>query len=77
MGEDSAEKKFTPIRQRALADLTSQLDEEIRRLQSLAQVNPNVRQEEIDFMIARKNQLSASVTQSQIRLDAVRLILVA
>ncbi|SVB44162.1 uncharacterized protein METZ01_LOCUS197016, partial [marine metagenome] len=75
--EDTAGKKFTPIRQRALADLTSQLDEEIRRLRSLAQVNPNVRQEEIDFMIARKNRLSAAVTQSQIRLDAVRLILVA
>ena len=75
--EDVAREKFVPIRQQALADMSSQLDEEIRRLQALAQVNPNVRPEEIDFMVDRKNQLSAVIAKSQIRLDAVRLILVA
>jgi len=75
--EATAEMKFSPIRETALDDMTTKLDDEIRRLKALADVNPNVRPEEIDFMLARKTALSAAIRQSQIRLDAVRLILVA
>ena len=52
---NSAESKFSPIKQKALAEMASHLDEEIVRLQSLAKVNSSVRKAEIDFMIDRKN----------------------
>ena len=75
--EKAAEEKFLPIRQSALRDMKLNLEEEITRLEALAKVNPNIRHDEIDFLVKRKETLSVAISQSQIRLDAVRLILVA
>ncbi len=74
---NAAEGKFKPIKLQALDKMTSHLDDEIGRLKALAKVNPSIRKEEIDFMIDRRDHLAGAINKSQIRLDAVRLILVA
>jgi len=75
--ETVAENKFEPIRADALARMTEQLGLEISRLKALAEVNPNVRADEIAFLENQKAQLTEAIDQSQVRLDAVRLIIAA
>ncbi len=47
---------------------------EIERLKALQQVNPNVRDEEIRFFEQQLQQLTAALQSSNLRLDAVRVI---
>lgn len=47
---------------------------EIERLKALQQVNPNVRDEEIQFFEQQLQQLTAALQSSNLRLDAVRVI---
>ncbi|GAB2196006.1 RNA polymerase-associated protein RapA [Sessilibacter sp. MAH4] len=54
--------------------LTAQQNYEIDRLKALAQVNPNIRQEEIDFLEAEKAELLGYLDQAQVRLDAIRIL---
>lgn len=73
--EGIARQKFEPMRQRSLQSMQEALAAEIARLSSLAQVNPNVRQDEIDFLDASRDSLAGYINNAQIRLDAVRLII--
>lgn len=50
------------------------LTNEINRLKALKKINPNVRDEEIDFFEQQLSALESMLTQSQMRLDALRLI---
>ena len=74
---DGARLKFEPVRQRALADMTDQLTREVNRLRALADVNPNVRAEEIQFLAERRDTLESAIRNAQVRLEAVRLIVTA
>ncbi|MBS0299839.1 MAG: RNA polymerase-associated protein RapA [Proteobacteria bacterium] len=47
---------------------------EIERLKALQQVNPNVRDEEIQFFEQQLQQLTGALKSSNLRLDAVRVI---
>ncbi len=47
---------------------------EIQRLKALQQVNPNVRDEEIQFFEQQLAQLTGALKSSNLRLDAVRVI---
>ncbi len=47
---------------------------EIERLKALQQVNPNVRDEEIQFFEQQLQQLTGALASSHLRLDAVRVI---
>lgn len=47
---------------------------EIERLKALQQVNPNVRDEEIQFFEQQLQQLTVALQSSNLRLDAVRVI---
>jgi len=53
---------------------TETLSEEIERLKALYQVNPNVRQEEIDFFETQLNTLNSVLDTVKPRLDALRVI---
>ena len=75
--EAVAEGKFEPIRADALARMTEQLASEVSRLKALAEVNPNVRPDEIAFLENQRAQLTEAIDKSQVRLDAVRLIIAA
>ena len=50
------------------------LTNEVDRLKALKKVNPNVRDEEIDFFEQQLSALESMLTQSQMRLDALRVI---
>lgn len=59
----------------ATAKVTEQLNGELSRMKALKAVNPNVRQEEIDYL---QQHLAASqhfLGQAQIRLDALRVVM--
>ncbi|MGV0034053.1 MAG: RNA polymerase-associated protein RapA [Candidatus Azotimanducaceae bacterium WSBS_2022_MAG_OTU7] len=74
---DIAQVKFAPIKTEALNSMGSHLGNEVKRLKALAQVNPNVRPEEVEFLEQRLRLLTSAIKSSQIRLDAVRLIIAA
>jgi ATP-dependent helicase HepA len=52
-----------------------QLGEQISRLRSLQQTNPNVRDDEIKQLSDEKDQLLEYIQHPQLRLDALRLII--
>ena len=64
------------IREKALAAMHAELEAEQQRLQALAQVNPNIRQQEVDFLTQRRAQLADSIQSAELRLDAVRVAIV-
>ena len=72
-----AQVKFAPIKTKALDSMSSHLGNEVNRLKALAQVNPNVRPEEVEFLEDRLRLLTSAIESSQIRLEAVRLIIAA
>ncbi len=58
-----------------LSAMNSTLQSEIGRLQQLARVNPNIRQEEIDYLHTIQADLAEYINSAIPRLDAVRLII--
>lgn len=64
------------IRQQALDAMHAELEAEQQRLQALAEVNPTIRQQEIDFLAQRRAQLADSIQSAELRLDAVRVAIV-
>ncbi|WP_438971652.1 RNA polymerase-associated protein RapA [Methylophaga sp.] len=64
------------IRQQALEKMHAELESEQHRLQALAQVNPAIRQQEIEFLVNRRNHLADSIQSAELRLDAVRVAIV-
>ncbi len=74
---DIAQVKFEPIKTDALNSMSSHLGNEVNRLKALAQVNPNVRPEEVEFLEERLRLLTSAIKSSQIRLEAIRLIIAA
>jgi len=50
------------------------LNREINRLRALRQVNPNVRDEEIEFFEQQQKMLDRALNSASLRLDAVRVI---
>ncbi|MGB5705365.1 MAG: RNA polymerase-associated protein RapA [Arenicellales bacterium] len=51
------------------------LEKEIHRLEALIDVNPNVREEEIEFLRDQLRVVTSRLEQSKIRLDALRVII--
>ncbi len=50
------------------------LNREIERLQALQTINPNVRDEEVDFFRQQLLQVEQQIAQANLRLDAVRVL---
>ena len=53
------------------------LDTEIERLEYLMSVNPNVREEELDYLRVTQDLLLESITSADVRLDSIRVIIIA
>lgn len=70
-----AEAQLQKLKQRGLAAMRKQLDEEIARLEDLQSRNPHVRTEEIEALKEQRTRLAAAIDGTVLRLDAVRLIL--
>jgi ATP-dependent helicase HepA len=67
-------EKLPLLIKESLAIMHATLDEEIERLKELKEINPNVRSDEIDFLYQQREQLSEHLQSSQLRLDAIRVI---
>ena len=53
------------------------MDAELLRLHELGKLNPNVREEEIEYLAMSKEFLLNAIDNAQMRLDAIRIIIVA
>jgi ATP-dependent helicase HepA len=51
------------------------VNSEIARLKALRQINPNVRNEEIEFFIRQLQALTLAFDSARVRLDALRVII--
>ena len=58
----------------AMTTMQHSLGEELARLTALKQVNPNIREDELNFVKTQQQELSNYIDKAEIRLDAIRLI---
>jgi len=75
--EMTAMSQLTSLRQSALAKMQQTLQEDQQRLTALKQINPLIRQQEIDMIGSRQQQLTEYIDKARLKLDAIRLIVVS
>ena len=75
--QEMATDKLGPIKEESLAAMNQFHDREITRLTRLARVNPNVRQQEIDHLAEAKAELADALAATELRLEALRIIIAA
>ena len=75
VAENSVKQQAPGIISNACQHLLNSVTEEMKRLAALKQVNPNVRDEEIDFLKQRAAYGHQALQNAQLRLDAMRLII--
>ena len=73
-GDRFADKKSPKIIAESHAAAKSQLQHEIDRLQALKQVNPNIRQDEVDYFNLQNEAIDRLLDEAKPRLDAIRVI---
>ncbi|MHC4873074.1 MAG: SNF2-related protein [Planctomycetota bacterium] len=73
-GRDLAEKHIPPLVKAAQAAVKSELLPEIERLKELALVNPSISTEEVFAFQEEFDSVSAGLSKTHLRLDALRLI---
>ena len=61
---------------KALESAEQSYAQELQRMKSLAEVNPNIRQEELEHLEQQAQQCKLHLNQGRIRLDALRVILI-
>jgi len=74
--EKLADQQQQPIVEQALASMNTAQKDEADRLMALAQVNPNIRQDEIDFINDETQQLNDYLGAATLQLDSVRVAIV-
>ena len=74
LGEEMAEARMGPVVEAALDEMHAALSTEAERLRALARVNPNVREDEIEQVQARRELLETHLRDTRVRLDAVRVV---
>ncbi|MCF2911125.1 RNA polymerase-associated protein RapA [Pseudoalteromonas sp. DL2-H2.2] len=75
--EEQAKAQMAELQQAAQAQMETRLGDEQARLQALKAVNPNIRDEEIQVFDKQRSALSEHISKAQVKLDAIRLIVVA
>ncbi len=75
--ESLSEKLAQPLRQQAVDNMLDFYTNEIQRLTQLQSINPLVRDDEIEDMQAEGLALHRMLESSQLRLDAVRVVVLA
>lgn len=73
--EEITAAKQTELIAEAQAKVSEQLSGELARMKALKDVNPNVRQEEIDYLQQRLAASQHFLSQAKIRLDALRVVM--
>lgn len=72
-----AEQQKQSLIDAAVVKVEQELTGELHRLQSLKQVNPNIRAVEIDTLQQQQDELTGYIKQAGLKLDAIRLIVVS
>ncbi|QBF83531.1 RNA polymerase-associated protein RapA [Shewanella maritima] len=75
--QEHAEQALAQLVDNSRHAMTEQLTGELERLEALKAVNPNIRDEELDFIRNQMAELSAYMDDSQLQLDAIRMVLVS
>ncbi|MBI2382083.1 MAG: RNA polymerase-associated protein RapA [Gammaproteobacteria bacterium] len=70
-----AKEKMVGIVAEAEGKMREVLDGERHRLAALKAVNPNVRQDELDFLAECRDELAGYIGNARLRLDAIRIII--
>ncbi|MFC3117081.1 RNA polymerase-associated protein RapA [Cellvibrio fontiphilus] len=73
--EEITQAKQAELIAQAQAKVSEQLNAELARMKALKEVNPNVRQEEIDYLAQRLAASQHFLSQAKIRLDALRVVM--
>jgi ATP-dependent helicase HepA len=73
--ESIARDALPALREEAIACMRAMLDEELDRLSALARVNPTVHPREISALKQRRADLTQALARTELRLDALRLII--
>jgi ATP-dependent helicase HepA len=74
--EQLAAKHEQPIIESAATQMNSLQQTELQRLRALAEVNPNIRQEEIDYLLSETSELQHYLDSTHIKLEALRVAVV-
>jgi len=72
-----AQTKLETLRAESLEKMQTALGEEQARLTALKQINPNIRNEELSFFDKQRSELTTYIEKAQVKLDAIRLIVVS
>ncbi|MFT5161467.1 MAG: ATP-dependent helicase HepA [Alteromonadaceae bacterium] len=71
-----AAASLTDLQSDAMTLMNNDLDQALSRLESLKKINPSIREEELDFVKNQRQELSNYIGKAEVRLDAIRLIVV-
>ncbi|WP_287147820.1 RNA polymerase-associated protein RapA [Aeromonas sp.] len=75
-GQTIAEELKAGIVDKARAQMAQTLQQDLDRLEALKAVNPNVRDSELDYLRNLQAELHHLIDQTQLKLDAIRFIVV-
>ena len=75
--EEFAQAALDDLLVQARAKMTTQLTGELERLEALKAVNPNIRDEELEYLRTQMQELNGYLDNSQLQLDAIRMVLVS
>jgi ATP-dependent helicase HepA len=75
--ESHATEQLSTLRQAAMQKMQQALQADQQRLTALKQINPLIRQQEIDTLASKQQQLTDYIGKARLKLDAIRLIVVS
>ncbi|WP_404341058.1 RNA polymerase-associated protein RapA [Pseudoalteromonas mariniglutinosa] len=75
--KDMAQQQLDVIRNTALTQMHHSLSEEQARLTALKKINPTIRDEELTIYDKQRSELTTYIEKTQLKLDAIRLIVVS
>ncbi|HWK55019.1 MAG TPA: RNA polymerase-associated protein RapA [Hyphomicrobiales bacterium] len=75
LGRGVAEKQLPELIAERTQAMQQELDDELRRLRALQRVNPQVRQEELDYLARQREALGAAYASAELQLECLRLLL--
>lgn len=76
-GQAIAAQALAKLKTQAIDTMRNNLDQELTRLSALQQINPNIRPEELTFIQKQQQQLAEHINKTEIKLDAIRIIIVS
>ncbi|GEA50464.1 RNA polymerase-associated protein RapA [Vibrio inusitatus NBRC 102082] len=77
VGDEKVLSKHEQVKQQAKNEMQASLSAELERLLALKAVNPNIRDEEVTAIEEQISELDGFISQAQIQLDSLRLIVVS